>query len=392
MEARGVRSLLAIALGFTALVTTGAGYKTPNFVVTAPTQEMAEKVGRAAEKYRHSLAVMWVGKPMPDWRQPCPIMVDSGPRTPPNGETSFVFDRGEVFGWKMVVRGNEERILDSVLPHEVTHTVFASYFRRPMPRWADEGACTTMEHESERNKQHRLLYEFLRTDRGIAFTDMFVMKQYPREILTLYAQGYAVTRYLIQRGGRAKFMEFLGEGMQGEQWTAAVQKHYGHRSISELQQTWVAWVEEGCPELKTVGIESKEGPPLELVAWNDRRESGARGREFDFRGQSPDDAPRNTRETVGLAPQPLNAPPANAVPQSAAAPRDLVPLAAAEARNLNDLPRSPGREPDRFAADRTTDRAHRRHLSTTRARRARRDRVSHEQRIRRSVLDRAFHL
>ena len=41
------------------------------------------------------------------------------------GATSFVFDRGEVFGWKMNIQGSRERILDSVLPHEVTHTIFA---------------------------------------------------------------------------------------------------------------------------------------------------------------------------------------------------------------------------------------------------------------------------
>ena len=37
------------------------------------------------------------------------------------------------------------RILDSVLPHEITHTIFATHFGQPLPRWADEGACTTVD-------------------------------------------------------------------------------------------------------------------------------------------------------------------------------------------------------------------------------------------------------
>ncbi len=70
-------------------------------------------------------------------------------------------------------------MLDSVLPHEVTHTIFASHFRRPLPRWADEGACTTVEHPSERTKQQQMLIEFLHTNRGIPFHPMFAMKEYP---------------------------------------------------------------------------------------------------------------------------------------------------------------------------------------------------------------------
>ncbi len=75
--------------------------------------------------------------------------------------------------------GSRERVLDSVLPHEVNHTIFATYFRRPLPRWADEGACTTVEHFSERQKQQTLLIKFLKTERGIPFSSMFVMKEYP---------------------------------------------------------------------------------------------------------------------------------------------------------------------------------------------------------------------
>ena len=49
----------------------------------------------------------------------------------------------------MRVIGTPERILDSVLPHEVTHTVMATHFGQPLPRWADVGICTTVEHAAE---------------------------------------------------------------------------------------------------------------------------------------------------------------------------------------------------------------------------------------------------
>ena len=123
----------------------------------------------------------------------------------------------------------------------------ATHFGRPLPRWADEGAATSVEHTSERTKQDKLLIQFLTTNRGIAFNQMFAMKEYPRDILPLYSQGYSLARYLIARGGKRKFVEYVGDGMQWNNWTAATQKHYGMQSLSELQVTWLDWVRQGSP-------------------------------------------------------------------------------------------------------------------------------------------------
>ena len=133
----------------------GASYRTDNFVVEAPTADMAEQIGRAAEKYRRELAIDWLGKEMPNWAQPCPITAQVADHLGAGGATSFVFEHGEVFGWRMTIQGSLVRILDSVLPHEVTHTVFATHFRQPLPRWADEGACTTVEHSQRTSKSSK---------------------------------------------------------------------------------------------------------------------------------------------------------------------------------------------------------------------------------------------
>ena len=165
-----------------------ASYRTTNFIVQAPTAEIAAAVGDSAEGFRRDLAVEWLGKPMPAWAQPCPIQVDIGQQLGAGGATSFVFDRGEVFGWQMNIQGPLDRVLDSVLPHEVTHTIFASHFRRPLPRWADEGCCTTVEHDSERGKQQRMLIAFLKTGRGIPFGNMFAMLEAVLILATILPQ------------------------------------------------------------------------------------------------------------------------------------------------------------------------------------------------------------
>lgn len=249
MDARHARAAVLLAV----LVSLGAGHRTENFIVEAPTPEIAAQVGQAAEKYRHDLAIDWLGHAMPAWAKPCPIVVEVGPHLGAGGATSFVFDRGEVFNWRMNIQGPLDRVLDSVLPHEVTHTIFASHFRRPLPRWADEGACTTVEHKSERGKQQKMLITFLKTGRGIAFSEMFAMKEYPHDILPLYAQGHSLASFLLSQGGKQKFLEYVSQGMERERWSDVTREHYGYKNLAELQDAWLAWVRSGSPAIKNVG-------------------------------------------------------------------------------------------------------------------------------------------
>ncbi|MBX3424762.1 MAG: hypothetical protein KF688_03690 [Pirellulales bacterium] len=246
-------ALAALALAADASRAPAAAYRTANFTVDAATPQLAKEIGDAAENCRRVLALEWIGKELPRWSQPCPIQARVAPHLGAGGETSFIFDGGEVFGWRMQVQGSRERVLDSVIPHEVTHTIFASHFRRPLPRWADEGACTTVEHESEINKQEQLLIEFLTSRRGIPFSNMFAMREYPRDVLPLYAQGHSLARYLIAQRGKRAFMQFLADGMSDEHWPRAIQKHYQYQNLLALQEDWLGWVRVGCPPVKPQG-------------------------------------------------------------------------------------------------------------------------------------------
>ena len=249
-----------------------APVESANFVVYANDRLMAAKVSQAAEGFRKSLATQWLGRELPNWPQKCPIRVSIEPHA--GGETSFAFvmngsNRGVPVDWEMKVFGSPERILDAVLPHEVTHTIFATHFGRPLPRWADEGACTTVEHVSERNKNHHMLLEFLTTSRGIPFNRMYTMKQYPSDILPLYAQGYSVAKYLIFQKGRKHFLNYIDRGMQYEDqgagiagWNRATDEFYGFEDLSDLQLSWVAWVRNGSEQDAAVRVAKNSQPVL----------------------------------------------------------------------------------------------------------------------------------
>jgi hypothetical protein len=289
MDARFARVISFLTLSicicwFSNSALAGAGYKTTNFVVSAPTPELAKEIGDQAEIYRSELAKEWVGKELPAWSKPCPIHAQVAPNLGAGGATSFVFDRGEVFGWNMKIQGSRERILDSVLPHEVTHTIFASYFRQPLPRWADEGACTTVEHRSEVAKQEKNLIQFLKTGRGIPFNQMFAMKDYPNDVMPLYAQGHSLSQWLIESRGRKEFLTFLSDGMQDENWPRAVHEHYGFNNLMDMQTAWNDWVKQGRPQL------TPETSPIgQLVARaHGSRPAATPATQAIFRGQSPD--------------------------------------------------------------------------------------------------------
>ena len=250
MEAR----LFSVALVAAALLACGANYRSQNFIVhSSSSDQIAHEICVAAETYRRDLAIEWLGQELPPWGEPCPINLSRvRPQEPASGKTSFYFRAGEPYGWDMEVNGTRERVLDSVLPHEITHAIFATHFGRPLPRWADEGGSTTVEHASEKAKQDHNLIRFLKGGKGIAFNQMFAMTEYPREMLPLYSQGYSLTRFLIQSGGeqgKRKFVNFVGDGMRQNNWTRATNAHYGYKSLSELQIAWLEWVKQGSPTL-----------------------------------------------------------------------------------------------------------------------------------------------
>ncbi len=221
-----------------------------NFIVFASTADWAKQVAQVAEEQRRDLALYWLGQELPAWPQRCPLHVQDAENLGAGGETRFALSRGIPGDWMMSVQGTRERILDSVLPHEITHTIFATHFGRTnkyVPRWADEGAATTVEHEEEKKKHRHFLKQFLQTGRGLAFNEMFRLKEYPSDILPLYAQGHSAVQFLLDQAGPRQFVQFLETGMQTGNWPAALVQHYEYESIGDFQLTWNQWLKDGSP-------------------------------------------------------------------------------------------------------------------------------------------------
>ena len=254
-------------------LTTGSNYETANFTVNAPCAESARQFAETAERYRKDLAILWLGNTLPDWSARCPIKVHVGNDLGAGGKTSFIFENGEVFGWEMEIQGSHERILDSVLPHEITHMILASHFRTPISRWLDEGMATLMEHQSEQENYRRMLRHFLKSDvqRCFPLNRMVAMQDYPADAIPFYAQGFSLVEYLLECGwefddcAHRRLVQFAGTAMQSGDWQSALHEHYGFQSLGELQTSWVKWLDEDSQALQAIASPNLPVPNVQTV-------------------------------------------------------------------------------------------------------------------------------
>jgi hypothetical protein len=271
---RSIVVLLAVILG-SPTVARAANYTTTNFVVEAPTPELAKKFGEWAEYYRNEKAMQWLGQPMPNWPARCPLSIQVAIGSA-GGATTFTFGsdnsgRPIVTSQKMEIRGEAKQLMTSVLPHEITHTVLAYHFGRAVPRWADEGGSVLSENDEERFSHDIRCRELLNAGRGIRLRVLFRMAVYPKDMIVLYAQGYSVSAYLVEKGGggregRAKLLQFLAIGMQGndpnyhgsvETWNDAARKIYGFDSVDMMEEAWLTALK--TPPSRTAARESGMG-------------------------------------------------------------------------------------------------------------------------------------
>ncbi len=230
------RKVVLIWIGV--LASLGASYRTDNFIVDAEDPEIARRIGDAAEKYRAAIARSWLGYDLPAWNEPCVLEVSESPAGKRDGSSTFYFDNGRVLSQRLHVKGALSDLVPKVLPHELTHSILANYFGRPVPRWADEGTAILSEDQTEQKRRDQQMQGILTSSRATySLEELFGLRHYPDDHRVFYAQSYSITRYLIELADRPTFLIFLGCGMR-EGWDQAVRKHYPYDDVAQLERAW----------------------------------------------------------------------------------------------------------------------------------------------------------
>jgi hypothetical protein len=214
----------------------------------------------------------------------------------------------------MHIEGSPDRLIASVLPHEITHTVLAYYFRMPVPRWADEGGSVLSEDERERAMHEQTVRQILQTPgRAISLRRLFSLMQYPPDVMVLYAEGYSVVNFLVSQGGRPVFLTFLAQGMQGD-WDAAVRTHYRYRNVQELEAAWVQHVRNGRQQLASNRGATTTAAARLVVQTVPPAQPVLEAPQPVYRGQIPEESsPRPAAHPVTNPPQTYQVPPAPGV-------------------------------------------------------------------------------
>ena len=221
-------------------------YLTANFEVIGPAWRAAIQVGDRAEEYRKELALRWLGQEMPKWPRRCSVRVRTIYRAP-GSSTSFEFKEGKVVRQIMNLDGPLDNVLNDLLPHEITHTVFAHHFGHSLPRWADEGAATLAERAAARQQHEKALRRILDDGQLLPLRQLLPLLDYPQDTTALYAEGYSLTRFLVERSGRRTFVAFVARG-ERDGWDKAALVHYGYRDVDDLERTWLADVGKSRPK------------------------------------------------------------------------------------------------------------------------------------------------
>ena len=181
-----------------------------NFVIKTKSPHNATYAAQA-ERYYKNVSAYWFGKSHPVLWKPVELHIKEG-QIGAGGATTFTIDEktGHVYNFTMSIQGSRERLLDSVIPHEVNHVVLYTIIRRRFSRYFDEGAATLWEHPVELANQHATLRKNMhRLKPSKLWMDRLNYPSDMQDVLLFYAQGYMSTKFLVDRFGPEKFITFL---------------------------------------------------------------------------------------------------------------------------------------------------------------------------------------
>jgi len=253
-----------------------AAHRSANFVVYAPTATLARVVANEAEHHRAALAKKWLGKELPAWEKPCTLVFRTVVGTT-DGATTFTFGRKDgapaLETATMEMKGEFRTVLETALPHEVTHTVLATHLKRPIPRWADEGIALQAESFDSQREHETKARELLNAGRGIRLRVLFRMTEYPKDLMVVYAQGHSVVRFLLTREidsksntPKSRLLKFVDAGSAentAESWDKAARDHFGFKTVDDLEEAWLDALRAAAPPKLAKG-EGDTIPPAKL--------------------------------------------------------------------------------------------------------------------------------
>ena len=206
--------LLALCCGPAEAVTesTSGFASSDNFVVYAPTQELADEVLKKSEQLRTKLARAWLDKELAPGVGAAMIYVSLT-----NGEShGFTWPKNQTDEkyHSMTIKSSREKALGVILPHELTHALMATEFGGKLPRWADEGVACFQDGSDLSGTRRQTLMRFARTAQWPSLEIALQQKTCQSDDHSFFTVASSVTEYLLEQDSPKSFFAFAIEGQE----------------------------------------------------------------------------------------------------------------------------------------------------------------------------------
>jgi len=210
-----------------------------NFLVSAPTDELAQAVLNRAEQLRRDIAREWLGRELPPSVGHTVVDVfvsvdQERALTSPSRDL-----RRPTF--MMWLTTSPEGAVGPLLAHEVTHVVLLSRYPGRVPPWVDEGIACRYDDDESKAIRRDLIAWYRDTGNWPSLADTLRSEEISRWDHGSFAVSESLVEFLLARGKKEQLLACTADAHE-RGWDAALRSHYSLDGIPALEKAWQAWV------------------------------------------------------------------------------------------------------------------------------------------------------
>ena len=225
--------------------------ETANFRIHHSNPDIALRAARVLEASRERTVKVWDPAACDAvWSPRCDVVLRSpGSQTSKHCDAiSFAVVTCEascVIGRMIVAPQNDPRLLESILPHEVTHVVVRSRLRSDdVPCWLDEGVALVSDSTHRRRDLRADIAGTAASSSPTCWTDFLQTRSYPAagEHRLFYARSLVVCEYLLLLGDAEDLMQFTKMAISDGTYDRALRKVYSIHAREQLEERLTQFV------------------------------------------------------------------------------------------------------------------------------------------------------
>ena len=114
-----------------------------------------------------------------------------------------------------------------------------------MPRCIHEGFAVMMEPTFRQEYFMNFLRLRIKSRDFIPLTDLINSRDYPRDPEFFYAEGYALTNYLVHEKGMSGAVSLIKNASAANKPESELLRVSGRKSLDDLQAEWLEWIGKG---------------------------------------------------------------------------------------------------------------------------------------------------